>query len=79
MEVQIDAVSGALRDAHGHGLTLKQLAGQLQLGQAAQQPLRRAAWPSWSWRASCFSVSPWPCASRKAADTASIWTSMGET
>jgi ribonuclease R len=42
MEVQIDAVSAALRDAHGHGLTLKQLAGQLQLGQAARQPLRRA-------------------------------------
>src|SRR6267143_1805416 len=42
MEVQIDAVSAALRDAHGHGLTLKQLAGQLQLGQAAQQPLQRA-------------------------------------
>src|SRR6267143_3891634 len=42
MQVQIDAVSGALRDAHGHGLTLKQLAGQLHLGQAARQPLRRA-------------------------------------
>jgi len=42
MEVQIDAVSAALRDAHGHGLTLKQLAGQLHLGQAARQPLRRA-------------------------------------
>jgi ribonuclease R len=42
MEVQIDAVSAALRDAHGHGLTLKQLAGQLHLGQAAQQPLQRA-------------------------------------
>src|SRR5712691_11350644 len=42
MQVQIDAVSAALRDAHGHGLTLKQLAGQLHLGQAARQPLRRA-------------------------------------
>src|SRR5437899_4633925 len=42
MEVQIDSVSAALRDAHGHGLTLKQLAGQLHLGQAARQPLRRA-------------------------------------
>ncbi len=42
MQVQIDAVSAALRDAHGHGLTLKQLAGQLHLGQAARQPLRQA-------------------------------------
>src|SRR6266852_5613307 len=42
MEVQIDAVSAALRDAHGHGLTLKQLTGQLRLGQAARQPLRHA-------------------------------------
>ena len=42
MEVQIDAVSAALRDAHGHGLTLKQLAGQLRLGHAARQPLRHA-------------------------------------
>ena len=42
MEVQIEAVSAALRDAHGRGLTLKQLAGQLHLGQAARQPLRRA-------------------------------------
>jgi ribonuclease R len=42
MEVHLDAVSAALRDAHGHGLTLKQLAGQLRLGQGARQPLRRA-------------------------------------
>ena len=42
MEVQIDAVSAILRDAHGQGLTLKQLAGQLQLGHGSRQPLRRA-------------------------------------
>src|SRR5437660_8266212 len=42
MQVQLDAVARALRDAHGHGLTLKQLAGQLHLGQSARQPLRRA-------------------------------------
>jgi ribonuclease R len=42
MEVQVDAVSAVLRDAHGHGLTLKQLAGQLQLGRGSRQPLRRA-------------------------------------
>src|SRR6267378_4487495 len=42
MQVQIDAVSAALRDAHGHGLTLRQLAGQLHVSQAARQPLRRA-------------------------------------
>ena len=42
MQVQIDAISAALRDAHGHGLTLKQLAGQLRLGHGGRQPLRRA-------------------------------------
>src|SRR5205085_4216850 len=42
MQVQIDAVSRALRDARGSGLTLKQLAGQLHLGHAARQPLQRA-------------------------------------
>ena len=42
MHVQIEAVSRALRDAHGSGLTLKQLAGQLHLGHAARQTLRRA-------------------------------------
>jgi ribonuclease R len=42
MQLPIDAVSRALRDARGNGLTLKQLAGQLRLGHAARQPLRHA-------------------------------------
>src|SRR5438132_14368586 len=42
MQVQLEAVSRALRDARAIGLTLKQLAGQLHLGHAARQPLRRA-------------------------------------
>jgi ribonuclease R len=42
MQVPIEAVSRALRAARGSGLTLKQLAGQLRLGNAARQPLRRA-------------------------------------
>jgi len=42
VHVQIEAVSRALRDARGTGLTLKQLAGQLHLDHAARQPLRRA-------------------------------------
>jgi len=42
MEVHIDAVSAALRDAHGHGLTVKQLAAQLRLGRSGRHELRRA-------------------------------------
>jgi ribonuclease R len=42
MQVQIETVSRALRDARAIGLTLKQLAGQLHLGHSARQPLRHA-------------------------------------
>ncbi len=42
MNIDPEALLAALRTAGGEGLSLKQLAGQLRLGQSRKQPLRRA-------------------------------------
>ena len=42
MDIDPESLLSALRSARGKGLSLKQLAGQLRLGQAQKDPLRRA-------------------------------------
>src|SRR6266478_1497231 len=42
MDIDLESLLSALRSARGKGLSLKQLAGQLRLGQAQKDPLRRA-------------------------------------
>ena len=42
MNIDPEDLLSALGRAGGKGLSLKQLAGQLRLGQAQRQPLRRA-------------------------------------
>src|SRR5882724_12500307 len=42
MNIDPESLLSALRSARGKGLSLKQLAGQLRLGQAQKNPLRRA-------------------------------------
>src|SRR5215813_6606525 len=42
MNIDPEALLAALRTAGGKGLSLKQLAGQLRLGQSPRQPLRKA-------------------------------------
>src|SRR5438552_18325681 len=42
MNIDPDALLSALRRARGKGLSLKQLFGQLHLGHAQRNPLRRA-------------------------------------
>src|SRR5205814_9644623 len=42
MNIDLESLLSALRSARGKGLSLKQLAGQLRLGETQEHPLRRA-------------------------------------
>lgn len=42
MQIELEKVLAALQRARGKGISLKQLAGELRLGQAGRQPLRNA-------------------------------------
>ena len=42
MNIDLESLLSALRSARGKGLSLKQLAGQLRLGETQKHPLRRA-------------------------------------